>query len=269
MADHRWWSRTGLAAQRAVALNAVKTSQPDGSVIGVCESGAMSANMWLFKSLSLRSAEGFRADHDLCQRADRAGRSGHDAGQLDEGAGEARPVSAAASCHTARRRSVRAGISDGCVFRKARRLQDDPCAVPRVGPAINELVAGRLDYFWTSFPSLKGFYENGQIKVLALGSAQRDPAFPKVPTTAEQELSATRHRFLVRLCARRPDAARDRQRTARRGFAKALQSKEVQAQYAAVGMQVHSTTPDEFKKLVVDDTARFKEIVESTGAKLD
>jgi tripartite-type tricarboxylate transporter receptor subunit TctC len=43
----------------------------------------------------------------------------------------------------------------------------------------------------------------------------------------------------------------------------------VQTQYEAVGMQVHSTTPEEFKKLIVDDTARFKEIVEATGAKLD
>jgi hypothetical protein len=34
-------------------------------------------------------------------------------------------------------------------------------------------------------------------------------------------------------------------------------------------MQVHSTTPEEFRKLIVDDTARFREIVASTGAKLD
>ncbi len=34
-------------------------------------------------------------------------------------------------------------------------------------------------------------------------------------------------------------------------------------------MQVHSTTPEEFTKLIVDDTARFKEIVQSTGAKID
>jgi tripartite-type tricarboxylate transporter receptor subunit TctC len=136
------------------------------------------------------------------------------------------------------------------------------------GPAVTELVAGRLDYFWTSFPSLKGFYDNGKIKVLALGSAKRDPAFPKVPTTAEEGFPQLAIDFWFGLCAPAGTPS-EIVNGLQAKIAAALQSKEVQAQYSAVGMQVHSTTPAEFRKLIVDDTARFKEIIQSTGAKID
>ncbi|MFZ5693834.1 MAG: Bug family tripartite tricarboxylate transporter substrate binding protein [Pseudomonadota bacterium] len=251
----------------AVALNAVKTSQPDGSVIGVCESGAMSSNTWLFKSLSYDPQKDFapittyvsvpialavpgtmpvNSMKELVQFARESGR------ELSYGS-----QAVGASGHLL-----------GAYFAKLGNFKAVHVPFRGSAPALNELVAGRLDYFWTSFPSLKGFYENGQIKVLALGSAQRDPAFPKVPTTGEEGFPQLAIDFWFGLCAPAgTPAAIVNELHAR--IAKALQSEDVRKQYQAVGMQVHSTTPEQFRKLIVDDTARFKEIVESTGAKLD
>ncbi len=258
-------NRTGGAS--AVALNAMKTSQPDGSVIAVCESGAMAANVWLFKKLSYDPQKDFapittyvsvpialavpgtmpvNSMQELVKLAKERGT------ELSYGS-----QAIGASGHIL-----------GAYFGKVNDLKVLHVPFRGSGPAINELVAGRIDYFWTSFPSLKGFYENGQIKVLALGSDKRDPAFPKVPTTGEQGFPQFAIDFWFGLCA--PAAtppAIVNELHAR--FTKALQSPEVQKQYEAVGMQVHSTTPAEFKKLIVDDTARFKELVEATGAKLD
>jgi len=251
----------------AVALNALKTSQPDGSVIGVCESGAMSANVWLFKNLSYDPQKDFapittyvsvpialavpgtmpvNSMQDLVKFGRERG------SELSYGS-----QAIGASGHLL-----------GAYFAKINDLKVIHVPFRGSGPAVSELIAGRIDYFWTSFPSLKGSYENGQIKVLALGSVKRDPAFPKVPTTGEQGFPQLAIDFWFGLCAPAGTPAVIVNELHAR-VAKALQSKEVQAQYEAVGMQVHSTAPDAFRKLIVDDTARFKSIVESTGAKLD
>lgn len=251
----------------AVALNAVKTSQPDGSVIGVCESGAMSANVWLFKSLSYDPQKDFApittfvsVPIALAVPGTMPVNSMKDLVKLGrEGGRELTYGSQAIGA---------SGHLMGAYFAKLGDFKTIHVPFRGSGPAVNELIAGRLDYFWTSFPSLKGFYENGQIKVLALGSAKRDPAFPKVPTTGEEGFPQLAIDFWFGLCAPAGTPAAIVSELQAR-VAKALQSKEVQSQYAAVGMQVHSTTPEEFRKLIVDDTARFKDIVESTGAKLD
>jgi tripartite-type tricarboxylate transporter receptor subunit TctC len=251
----------------AVALNAVKTSQPDGSVIGVCESGAMSANVWLFKSLSYDPQKDFApittfvsVPIALAVPGTMPVNSMQDLVKLGRERGSELTYGSQAVGAS--------GHLMGAYFAKLGDFKTIHVPFRGSGPAVNELIAGRLDYFWTSFPSLKGFYENGQIKVLALGSAKRDPAFPKVPTTGEQGFPQLAIDFWFGLCAPAgTPAAIVNDLQAR--IAKALQSKEVQTQYEAVGMQVHSTTPEEFRKLIVDDTARFKDIVESTGAKLD
>ncbi len=251
----------------AVALNAMKTSNPDGSVIAVCESGAMAANVWMFKSLSYDPQKDFVPITTFVSVPIALAVPG------------TMPVNSMAELvKLARERGTglsygsqaigASGHLMGAYFAKLGDFKTVHVPFRGSGPAVNELVAGRLDYFWTSFPSLKGFYENGQIKVLALGAARRDPAFPKVPTTGEQGFPQLAIDFWFGLCAPAgtPEAIVN---ALQERFAKALQSKEVQTQYEAVGMQVHSTTPAEFRKLIVDDTARFKEIVESTGAKLD
>jgi tripartite-type tricarboxylate transporter receptor subunit TctC len=249
----------------AVALNAVKTSAPDGSVIGVCESGAMSANVWLFKSLSYDPQKDFEpittyvsVPIALAVPGTMPVDSMKDLVKL----GATRELSYGSQAVGA------SGHLLGAYFAKLGDFKTIHVPFRGSGPAVTELVAGRLDYFWTSFPSLKGFYDNGKIKVLALGSAKRDPAFPKVPTTAEEGFPQLAIDFWFGLCAPAGTPS-EIVNGLQAKIAAALQSKEVQAQYSAVGMQVHSTTPAEFRKLIVDDTARFKEIIQSTGAKID
>jgi len=56
------------------------------------------------------------------------------------------------------------------------------------GPAINDLIAGNVDMFITTPPSVIGHFAGGRIKALAYTGSKRHPSMPNVPTSAEAGL---------------------------------------------------------------------------------
>src|SRR5690242_9387074 len=60
-------------------------------------------------------------------------------------------------------------------------------AVPYKGaaPAISDLLGGQIQVMFTTVASAASLIEAGQLRALAVTSAERSPAFPKLPTMAE------------------------------------------------------------------------------------
>jgi tripartite-type tricarboxylate transporter receptor subunit TctC len=56
------------------------------------------------------------------------------------------------------------------------------------GPAMADLIAGRVDLMVDTLPSTIPFVRNGQVRALAVGSLGRNPALPEVPTAREAGL---------------------------------------------------------------------------------
>ena len=56
------------------------------------------------------------------------------------------------------------------------------------GPAINDLIAGNVDMFITTPPSVIGHIGSGKLKALAYTGTQRHPSMHNVPTSAEAGL---------------------------------------------------------------------------------
>jgi len=54
------------------------------------------------------------------------------------------------------------------------------------GPALDALMAGRVDMHFAVLPSAMPYVADGKLKILAVSSAKRSPAAPNVPTVAEQ-----------------------------------------------------------------------------------
>jgi tripartite-type tricarboxylate transporter receptor subunit TctC len=54
------------------------------------------------------------------------------------------------------------------------------------GPAIADVLAGQVQVFITTPPSVMGHIQNGKLKGIAVAGKARHPGVPKVPTTAEQ-----------------------------------------------------------------------------------
>src|SRR3984957_1928941 len=60
-------------------------------------------------------------------------------------------------------------------------------AVPYKGaaPGITDLIGGQIDVMFTTVASAAPLVESGQLRAIAVTSAERSPAFPQLPTVAE------------------------------------------------------------------------------------
>jgi tripartite-type tricarboxylate transporter receptor subunit TctC len=66
----------------------------------------------------------------------------------------------------------------------------DPVLVPFTGsgPAMNALIGGQVDYMCSPIPDVVQQVLGGTIKAYAIGSAERSPALPDIPTSKEAGL---------------------------------------------------------------------------------
>jgi tripartite-type tricarboxylate transporter receptor subunit TctC len=53
------------------------------------------------------------------------------------------------------------------------------------GPAMTDLLAGRVHVYMGSIPGILPFIKDGKLKVLGVAGIERSPAFPNIPTLAE------------------------------------------------------------------------------------
>ena len=59
-------------------------------------------------------------------------------------------------------------------------------------PALNDVIAGHIDMFFDTLTTSVPMYRGGKVKILAVGSAERSPVVPEVPTLAESGLQGFR-----------------------------------------------------------------------------
>jgi tripartite-type tricarboxylate transporter receptor subunit TctC len=76
-------------------------------------------------------------------------------------------------------------------------------------PAITDLLGGQIQVMFTTVASAASLIEAGQLRALAVTSAERSPAFPDLPTVAEAGVQSYAHRELVRPVRTGQDPARD------------------------------------------------------------
>ena len=73
----------------------------------------------------------------------------------------------------------------GELFRQQSGLQLTHVAYKGSGPATLDLLAGRIDLFFATVPTILSHVREGKVQVLAVTGAQRSPLFPELPTMAE------------------------------------------------------------------------------------
>lgn len=57
-----------------------------------------------------------------------------------------------------------------------------------VGPMVTDLIGGQIDFGTLALPSVQQHIRSGALRAIGMGSAQRSPAAPEIPTIAEQGL---------------------------------------------------------------------------------
>jgi len=135
------------------------------------------------------------------------------------------------------------------------------------GPALNDLIAGQVQVFFDNLPSSAPQIKGGRIRALAVTSAEREPSMPNTPTIAETvpgyEASAW---FGIGMPKGTPPEVVSKMNAA---VNSALAEPKMRERLADLGGVTMQGTPADFGKVIVDETAKWGKVVETSGATLD
>ncbi len=134
------------------------------------------------------------------------------------------------------------------------------------GLAITAAIAAETDMGFFNLPAISGHVKGGLLRPLAITSAQRHPLFPDVPTISEvigkpYESYEWNGVFLPHGT---PSEIVNRLNTALR---EVLAMPEVKAKFDGLGSRIVASTPDDFRKHLAAESARWAATVKAAGIK--
>jgi tripartite-type tricarboxylate transporter receptor subunit TctC len=134
--------------------------------------------------------------------------------------------------------------------------------------AIQDLIAGRVQLMFESLNSIASHAKAGSVKALAVGSDHRSAAFPDLPTIAESGVPGYEAGTWTGVIAPAglPRPIVDKLNAA---INKALTTPNFKARFAQIGDEPAGGTPEEFAKVIATDSAKWKDVVERSGAKFE
>ncbi|MCS6764451.1 MAG: tripartite tricarboxylate transporter substrate binding protein [Candidatus Protistobacter heckmanni] len=137
------------------------------------------------------------------------------------------------------------------------------------GPALNDLLGGQVSMSFTDILTAMPHVKAGTLRALGVTTAVRSPATPQIPTLAEQGLKGfdVFVFFGVVVPKGTPVAA---VKTLNNAFVHALSSPKVSEVLAKQGIvPAPSGTPDYLSRFMHQETAKWEDVVEASGAQLD
>ena len=136
------------------------------------------------------------------------------------------------------------------------------------GPALNDLLAGNVDMMFDGLGSSAQHIRSGRIRPLAVAAANRSPAFPNLPTTAEVGMPeyVVSTWYGIWGVKGTPKDILDRMHAE---VVKAIASPELREIWANQGSDNTTMTPAQFSKLLAGDIKRWADVTKTSGAKLD
>jgi len=132
------------------------------------------------------------------------------------------------------------------------------------GPAMNDMLGGRVDLIITTPPAVVGHVQAGAVRALAIASAERHPMLPDVPTTAESgiegfELEAW---FGLYAPAGTPKAAID---VLSEAAEKAIKSDDFRTRAQERGTQAAYMPAEEFGAFTRSELVFWAEVIKDVG----
>ena len=131
-------------------------------------------------------------------------------------------------------------------------------------PALTDLLANQVQVMFDNLPSSIGHIQGGRLRALAVTTAAPSKALPGVPTVAETvpgyEASAW---FGMAVPRGTPRPILDK---LNRLVNEALADPGMQAKLADLGGILIPGTPENFGKVIADETAKWAKVVQATGA---
>lgn len=130
--------------------------------------------------------------------------------------------------------------------------------------AVSEVLAGRVDYYFSPIAPVIGQIKSGALVPLAVGSPRRATALPDVPTTAESGVPGSEFNFWIGMMvpAKTP---RDIVNRLNAEVIKALALPEVKERFVQLGADAWTSTPEQFDAYIKAEITSNAALVKAAG----
>jgi tripartite-type tricarboxylate transporter receptor subunit TctC len=135
------------------------------------------------------------------------------------------------------------------------------------GPALIDLMSGKVDVLFDNLPSSINHIKGGKLRAIAVTTTKHEPSLPGIPTVAETvpgyEATAW---FGVGMPKGTPREAIDKINAE---VNRALADPGMQKKLADLGGWAIPGTPEDFGRVMAEETARWEKVVKASGAKAE
>lgn len=155
----------------------------------------------------------------------------------------------------------------GELFRNKTQLNLTHVPYKGSGPATVDLLAGRVQLFFATVPTILPYVRDGRVDLLAVTGQKRSPLFPDTPTMIESgvnDFNITTW-WGVLAPAKTPKAIVDKLNLA---INEAAAKEPVRGRLAGEGADAISGTPADFQRALTNELALWRGVVKTSGLKL-
>jgi tripartite-type tricarboxylate transporter receptor subunit TctC len=152
----------------------------------------------------------------------------------------------------------------GELFKRMAKIEATHVPYRGAGPALNDLVTGRIDMMFNTIGALLGQVRGGQIRGLAVSSLERFPTAPELPTVAESgvpEFDVMSWYALFAPVKTPPEIVRKMNAD----VLTALADPVVHKRMTDLGVLVKGSTPEELGGLMKADMEKWGPIIKAAG----
>jgi tripartite-type tricarboxylate transporter receptor subunit TctC len=137
-----------------------------------------------------------------------------------------------------------------------------------LGPALNDVLTGEITMTFAQLSNAKQLIESGQLRALGVASEERSPVLPEVPTVAEAGNLpgfAAVSWYALMAPAKTPKAVIDK---LAREIGNIVGQPDVVKIFASLGATPVGGTPEELRRTIDEDTARWAKVIKGAGIPL-
>jgi tripartite-type tricarboxylate transporter receptor subunit TctC len=136
------------------------------------------------------------------------------------------------------------------------------------GPALTDIVGGRVDIFVGNIAAALKFQQAGKVKFLGMASAKRSPVAPEIPTGAEAGLNGFIASAWFAMVAP-PGTPPAIIQTINQAATEALHLPDVQKRYLDQGAEPVGNSAAEMAAFVREEVARWQKVIRSANVTLN
>jgi len=254
-------------ANGSIGAAYVAKSAPDGHTVLMAPTGVLAINQWLYKQLP------YNPDKDLVPVINAATTPNMIVVHPSVPASNLRELIALAkakpnSLSFASQGNGSTGHLCGELLKVSAGIDLVHVPYKGSGPAQQDLVGGQVPMMCENFSNAIPHVRAGRLRAIALTGTSRHPQALEIPTASESGLPGFEAGVWYSFAAPSgtPKPVVDRLNAE---FAKALRQPVVVERLTRLGLAIVADSPEEFAKFVAAESAKWRKVVQASGARVD